>query len=172
MGQLSTEDNIPAARAVAGGRPLVVFDRGGQGQQQRPRRDLGGDGRPGCAFRIAVLVDGQVGVTADDGQAEDAGGRLVVLVVCGALGAEDDVPDHAVIVRQAHLGAHGGSGLAARHLPPRFSGRAYIHAGYASRPWAVRPYAALISLRPHRRSKSVQSWCTCRQTDHASKNLS
>jgi hypothetical protein len=52
-----------------------------QGQRQRPRRDLDSDGRLGCALHIAVLVDGQVGVTADDGQAEDAGGRLVVLVV-------------------------------------------------------------------------------------------
>jgi hypothetical protein len=81
-----------AGGAVAVGGLLVVLDRGGQGQQQRPRRDLGGDGRPGCALRIAVLVDGQVGVTADDGQAEDAGGRLVVLVVSGALGADGDVP--------------------------------------------------------------------------------
>ena len=31
---------------------------------------------------------GQVGVAADDGQADDAGGRLVVLVVSGALGAD------------------------------------------------------------------------------------
>jgi hypothetical protein len=46
--------------AVAVGGPLVVLDRGGQGRQQRPRRDPGGDGRPGCAFRIAVVVDGQV----------------------------------------------------------------------------------------------------------------
>jgi hypothetical protein len=95
-----------------------------------PRRDS----RPGCAFGIAVLVDGQVGVTADDGQAEDAGGRLVVLVVSGALGADGDVPEHALIVRQACLAAHGGSGMAARPLPPGFSGRAYVHAGYALSP--------------------------------------
>jgi hypothetical protein len=49
--------------AVAVGGLLVVLDRGGQGRQQRPRRDPGGDGRPGCAFGVAVLVDGQVGVT-------------------------------------------------------------------------------------------------------------
>ena len=63
-----------AGGAVAVGGLLVVFDRGGQGRQQRPRRDLDGEGRPGCAFGVAVLVDGQVGVTAGDGQAEDAGG--------------------------------------------------------------------------------------------------
>jgi len=122
-----------AARAVAVGGPLVVLDRGGRGQQQRPRRDPGGDGRPGCAFRMAVLVDGQVGLTADDGQAQDPGGRLVVLVVSGALGADGDVPDHAVIVGQARLAARGGSGMTAPHLPPGFSGRASVRAVYASR---------------------------------------
>jgi hypothetical protein len=40
--------------------------------------------------------------TADDGQAEDAGGRLVILVVVVALGADGDIPDHAVIVQGGH----------------------------------------------------------------------
>jgi hypothetical protein len=72
-----------AAGAVAVGGLLVVLDGGGQGQQQRPCRDLVGEGRVGCAFRVAVLVDGQVGVTADDGQAEDPGVRSARGAGCG-----------------------------------------------------------------------------------------
>jgi len=39
-----------------------------------------------------------MGITADDGQAEDTGRRLVVLVVSGALGADRDIANHAPIV--------------------------------------------------------------------------
>ena len=63
-----------AAGSAAARGLLVVVDGGGQGQQQRPRWNLDGGDRLGRALLRAVLVDGQVGITADDRQAEDTGG--------------------------------------------------------------------------------------------------
>jgi hypothetical protein len=47
-----------------------------------------------------------MGVTVDDGHAEDVGRRLVILVVSDDLRADADIPDHAAIVSGRHLVAH------------------------------------------------------------------
>ena len=68
------ERAVFSAAGSAAARGLLVVDGGGgQGQQQRPRWNLNGGDRLGRALLRAVLVDGQVGITADDRQAEDTG---------------------------------------------------------------------------------------------------
>ena len=58
---------------------------------------------------------------------------------------------------QARLAAHGGSGMAARHLPPRFSGRACVHAVYASRRLggATRAGASLFVPAPPLQARAI-----------------
>jgi hypothetical protein len=74
-----------------------------------------------------------------------------VLVVSGVRGADGDVPDHAVIVRQAHLAAHGvparPPGISRPGFPPAHN----VHAVYASRPLgraAVRRPFSLVPAPP------------------------